>query len=189
MIKMNHSNIMNKVSKTVDSVAVKPKKTKYIPFKTFVDKNTPCRFGRNCRDQKECKYLHNMKTRMCKFGERCHKISNCSFAHNASELYVMKCAFGLRCKNEKCTFKHPEKPKEEVEEVVVNKNNEENLEPKNFPQIIACDPNEGNTAIDYAEMKEMIKNVDSMKLNGDINEMVKKYSCVKKFNELIFVLE
>ena len=186
---------MNNSKKIIDAskpvvVTVKPKKTKFIPLKTFIDKNTPCRFGRNCRNQKECKYLHNMKTRMCKFGERCHNISNCSFAHDASELYVMKCAFGLKCKNEKCTFKHPEKPKEKVEEVVVKKNNSENLEPKNFPQVIACDPNEtAKTAIDYAEMKELVKNVDSLTLEGDINEMVEKYSCVKKFNEVIFKLE
>lgn len=168
----------------------KAKKTQYISLKEFIDKNTPCKNGWKCtRD--DCKFLHNVKTKMCKFESNCRK-KNCTYAHTKSELYIIQCKFGRTCKNPRCTFEHPTTDFWKVVEEPKEVNDIKNLNKKFFPKTIKCDKSTINTnVINYTEMKNIIKHVESATIEDidlDIEKMVDNYKCIKDFQEITFKL-
>lgn len=172
-------------------MSVANKKKKFIPIDVFLRKNIPCKNGHRCT-RPDCGFLHNVKTRMCKFEDRCKRRNTCTFAHSKEELYVAECKFGFRCKNEKCTFKHPKAIQIVLEQVTVP-NNPENLESKNFPAMkINVEPEaisstEEPVKADYTKMKNKIKYLENfvIKCQG-LETVLEEYDCVEKFGSIIF---
>lgn len=168
---------------------VKKQKISYKSLKDFIDSTVPCRNGNRCTD-KDCKFLHNVKTRMCKFADRCRRKDVCFYAHNEKELYVPNCKFGTNCNNPKCGYKHPDKNFWDVSsDTSEHKNNDEHLEKKNFPQTIKVKIDHEKTVVDYKNMKEKIKHVDHMEIKGDESTILSKYASINSFDRLTFVIE
>ena len=51
-------------------------------------------------------FKHHKKTQMCKHGVKCKRKDSCNFAHSKSELQIVECKFGRKCKKLKCTYNH-----------------------------------------------------------------------------------
>lgn len=195
---MDTKNAMSTLSNTVKNVknieSTKinntKKSKKYICIDAFLSKHTVCKNANRCTD-KNCKFVHNKKTRMCKFADKCRRGNQCTFAHSESEIYVPDCKFALRCKNENCKFRHPEPNFWKIEEEK-KENNVENLKQNNFPSTIKINVEDIKTlqSVNYQEMKNIIKKIDSITIkNKSIDEMIEDYECVKEFNSVTFKLD
>lgn len=169
--------------------------TKYISIESFMKQNPvvdttnynkiPCKNGRFC-SLKNCKYLHNLKTKMCRFETNCKRGSKCNFAHSQEELYIPICKFGSKCKFTNCSFRH-------IKEQFVNvktpvKKQEDNLTIENFPSTFQNYTNDKNKEIaDYTVMKEIIKYTDFSTIKENtIEDMIEKYNCILDFKKLKF---
>lgn len=167
---------------------VHKKEKKFISLEEFTKRETPCKNWRNCTD-KDCPYLHNLKTRMCKFEGNCRK-KNCTFAHSLDELYVPLCRYGEKCKNkEKCTFKHPKiilPPPSPVQK----QQSEEQLTPENFPTTVSLVNTEEleKDILDYTEIRQIIRHVDFITLKGLHEEMIEQYKNIQDFKVINFKL-
>lgn len=176
-----------KQSTTVNKVSTKSKRPKYIPLEEYIKTTMPCRNGRLCNNE-NCKFLHNVKTKMCKFAENCKRKTSCPFAHSKSELYIPVCNFGDKCKNEKCTYQHPKDFQwNATDKDKVIENNESNLTKHNFPKVIKAAPLSTKNVIKYKEMKEIISYVESTVIQEKtVEEMVDKYNTFNSFKEIKF---
>lgn len=172
--------------------------TKYISIDDFIKQNPvidtkdyskiPCKNGRFCSTE-NCKYLHNLKTKMCKFESFCKRGAKCNFAHSKDELYIPICKFGSKCKFTNCTFKHLKeiKPKENNKKILTPiKKKEDNLSIENFPSTIENFTNDKEIT-DYTIMKEIIKYTDfSIIKEPTVELMIEKYNCILDFKKLRF---
>lgn len=165
----------------------KANKSNNITIEEFVKKFTACENGRFCQVE-NCPFLHNIKTRMCKFGQNCKNIALCNFAHKESEIYIFECKFGDKCKNEKCKYSHPNNNFWNVSQIKKDVNNIENLSKNNFPKTIKTG-SIPKPQIKYSEMKPVFDFVNCAVLKGNVDEIVDKYSCIKKYNKLIITIE
>lgn len=177
-----------KFSKLEDSeIFKKIIKDEMLSKKKIIDlSKIPCKFNRKCT-KVDCKFMHNLKTKMCKFGNKCFKINDCSFAHCISELYIPECKFGNQCKNEKCEFKHPIviKKKEFVTKPKIEKNN---LTIDNFPINLNVENIKSNEEIiNYTEMKDIINFINHVIIeSNDVQDMIEQLKCIRSFNHLTF---
>lgn len=157
------------------------KRQTFVPIDDFLQKFIPCRHGFKCT-KKDCKFLHNIKTRMCKF-TKCRLGKNCNFAHSPEELYIPICKFGAKCKNEKCSYKHPQKL---VIKPIVQVNDEKNLKIENFPQTLEHVDVQVN--INYSQMKERLS-FEKETFSGKVDELINIYETIDSFKELTFEIK
>lgn len=165
----------------------KRSRPQYVSLKDFIDTTIPCKNGRFC-EKEDCRFLHNIKTRMCKFEQQCRR-KNCNFAHAKSELYVAECKFGPKCNNENCGFKHVDPVVWKYEEIhTVNDENNLKRSATNFPVTLKVNlKNRKKNIINYGEMKKIIENADTVVIEqDDIGKMLDEYECVLNYKKITF---
>lgn len=168
----------------------KRQRTKWISSEEFIKSTIPCKNSRNCKVE-NCPYLHNIKTRLCKFINNCHRKNNCPFAHSTKELTAIYCKFGNNCKNDKCTFKHPENI---FTDTCENKklNNQNDLKLDQFPITIKNQKNKTKVDVDYSTniFKKDVEtekiDIDSAEFSGTVDEMVNSYEKLGKWVNITF---